>query len=157
MLKTQERTIDGVKFTVGQLPAMRSMRLLNRITRVASPALAKATAALKQGSTLKPGTLADLDLGALGGAVEALFHKLPDDELEHITRELLATALYHDLKTNEAGEVMPAFDALFQGRLSLVFRLLAFSFEVNYGDFFGVFRGLAAAQAKGKSEASSVG
>jgi hypothetical protein len=137
VLKTQERTIDGMRFTVGQLPAMRAMKLLNRITRIAAPAVARAAAALKSGQDL-----ASMDLGSLGGAVESLFLKLPDDELEGITRELFSTVLYHNEANGQAAPLMEVFDAVMMGRMPTVLKLLGFAFEVNYGNFFDALRGL---------------
>lgn len=137
MIATQERTIDGMKFTVTQLPAMKGLRTLNRIGRVLGPAFAKVAGA--SGS----GNVTDMDLSKLGDAVEALFERLTDDELEQLTRELLAQA------TCDGKLLMPQFDLILAGKVDVILQLLRFAFEVNYGNFFAGLAGMVAAgQAK---------
>ena len=143
MIATQEKTIDGLRFAVTQLPAMKAFRTLNRIGRALGPALAKGLGALK-------GKLGDASVEALGGAATELFARLSDDELEALTRELLTFC------TVDGKPLMPQFDLVMQGRMGTLLKLLRFAFEVNYGDFFAGARGLAAqAMAANPSAGSS--
>jgi len=136
------RTIGGNVFSVVPLPAMRSFALQPRL----APALAEVVGVL--------GSLSgDLDVGALGPAVGRFFAKLPADELEAVTRELLAGA------TMDGAQLFTAagnpFDLVMRGRTLDVWRLLAFAVEVNYPDFFALVRRGAGGEEKGsRSEAS---
>jgi hypothetical protein len=134
---TLERDIDGHRYAVTQLPAMRALRLLNRLGRVAGPALAT----LVDGGAAAP--------GALGLAAEGLFERLPDEELEAIVKELLASA------RADGKELLPQFDLHFQGCMSTLFRVLSFALEANYGGFFADLVAAGRAMQGSRSAASS--
>lgn len=154
--KAQEREIDGLVFEVAQLPAMRANKLLVRLGKVIGPALGKVSKLMQGGAK----SIADAELSAVGEAIEALFDKLTPEEFEAVTKELLAGASVTGAESVEDGgtggkkvPLLPVFDRVMQGRTVTLGKLLAFAFEVNFADFFGVFRGLgdkarAAATAK---------
>src|SRR5258708_2424843 len=130
----QERDIDGFKFTVQQLTAMKSLRMLNRLGRIVGPALGKAGGAAQGG-------FENLNVKDLGDAVGTLFERLSDDELESITRELLSGATV-TMSNGQNGLLMPQFDLVLQGRPETILKLLKFALEVNYQNFFRGFAGL---------------
>lgn len=150
------REIDGFSFTVSQLPAMKGLLLLHRLTKAIGPALAKVAGAFTGGSV----KLSDLDVAALAGAVESLFANLPASDFEAITKELLSTATIEvDGKRHELfkGGNSGNFDLYLQGKMGTIFKLIAFAFEVNYGNFFGWAKGAFAsafAEARTKSAAT---
>lgn len=147
-MRTQEsKVIDGMTFTVQQLPAMRALRLLNRLGRFFTPALAS----LVGGG----GKLGQADVGALAAAAGGLFDRLSEDELERLTKDLLETATVA-IDGKDTGPVMPQFDLLFQGKMGAVLKLLAFALQVNYSDFSDALGGLAklAPGASGSKRAS---
>jgi hypothetical protein len=148
MLKTREKIIDGNTFAVTQLPAMRALRLFSRIGRSLGPALGQLAAAAGKGAgSMK---LDEFDMSTVGEAIAVLFDRLTPDELETLTKELLESARI------DGRELMREFDIAMQGRVGTVFKLLMFSFEVNYGDFFGAARGLVAqAKPAGSNSAGS--
>ncbi len=117
-IATHEREIDGHRYTVSQLPAMRALRLLNRFGRIAGPSLARMA-----GGEGRDDTFAQ--------AVQELFDRLPDDEMEAVVRELLSAALA------DGKELLPQFDLHFQGRMGALVQVLRFALEANYGSFFG--------------------
>jgi hypothetical protein len=141
---TQERVIDGMTFRVTQLPAMRGVKMLNRLVRILGPAAGRAFA----GADPSAG-LGGLDVGALGGAVAALTERLSDDELESIIRTLLETA------TVDNTPLLPVFDLKLQGRMGSLLKLLGFALEVNYSNFTSV---LAASVPQGlRTQLNSAG
>ncbi len=134
MQLTQTREIDGLTVSVSQLPPMRSLRMLNRLRKAIGPAMSK----LLSGNT---GKLGDMDISRLGDALEAL--NLPDQELEDITKELLATARIQvdgkNMNMMNGGQ----FDPSMNGQVGVILKAVGFAIEVNYGSFFGALRALA--------------
>lgn len=148
----QGKVIDGITFTVQQLPGFKATRVLHRLGRAVGPAFGAAIAGIgaaiagteqKKLADLK---LADLnvDLGKIGGGVEAMIEKLfahlSESDLEALTRDLLETTTFVDPETGKEGLVIRHYDSIFQGRAFTALKLLAFAVEVNYGGFFDVGR-----------------
>jgi hypothetical protein len=100
---------------------MRSLRLAARLGKVVGPALV--------GALMTGGMSADA-LPALG----TLFDRLSPDELEVLTRELLASATV--IVDGKNAPVMDVFDSIFQGRLHEVLQLLRAALVLNYGESF---------------------
>lgn len=142
MVTNQTAVIDGMTFGITQLTTMKSLRMLNRLGRALGPALAKL-------GSVSAGNVADMSVGPFGEAVAALCERLSDDELEAITRELLATA------TVNGALLMPQFDVTLQGRADTVIKLLKFALTVNYGSFFNALNGLGGMRAGSQSEGST--
>ena len=126
---------DGdVELDVQQLPAMRSMRLLHRLTRALGPAFA---AAAKGGGKM---SLGDLDIGNLSDAANLFFDKFSEQDLEDVTRQLLEESL-----TSLGGKKLPTLsvlDQVYGGRPDLLLKAVAFALETNYGPLFAAARGL---------------
>lgn len=135
-IENREKEIDGFKFTVPQLPAMRSLRMLRRLSSAFGPAVAQAFGS----------ATGEVDFKGLASALEMLFMKLTEDELEQITKELLAQALV------DGRPLLREMDLTLAGKPGTLLKLLAFSVEVNYGSFFAGLRErlapMLAAQAK---------
>lgn len=143
MLKTETTVIDGEEYTLSQLPAMRSLKLFSKLAGILGPALAKAGGLA--------GTDGSADLGALAELVGMLAAKLPGEELEAITNDLLWNLRRGTL------DVAPkkGFDLAFAGKATTVFKLLRWAFEVNYGDFFAAGRDLIAQAQTRPAQSSS--
>jgi hypothetical protein len=120
-LEPREVLIGERRFTLSPLPAMRAHRLLARLGRIAGPAVI---------SAIIEGGLSAQALPALA----SFFDKLSPDELEGLTRELLAGSSVNDGKSNQ--DVMAVFDIAFQGRLHEVLQLLREALVLNYGASF---------------------
>jgi hypothetical protein len=131
MIEPREKEIDGIKFTVRQLPAMKALRMLNRLTRTVGPAVASLGAG-------------GLDMASLPEALAKLGEKLSDAELESITRELLADTTFQPVDGGPGGELMKVFDQTLAGRPETTLKLLAFALEANFANFFGDLQALAA-------------
>lgn len=119
---TEERTIDGVRVTLTQLPAMRALKLLPRLGKILAPVL---------------GHL-NTDVAA---ALPLLFDRLTGEELEDITKELLSTALA------DGKPLLQVMDLVFQGRPETVLKVLKFALEANYRGFFSGLAGLSGGAA----------
>lgn len=143
-VETREVEIDGVRFSVTQLGARAAMRLLPRIGRIVGPAIADATNAIPGGN------LGEADVAKLGGALGTLFDRLTPEEQDALLETLLQGARVQ--VEGKWAPLMESFDFLMAGKALTVYRLLWFALGVNYGDFTGALRGLA---ARGKTMASA--
>lgn len=132
MIEPKTREIDGVTFTVRQLAAFKSLRMLNRLTRSLGPAIAALGASGGK-----------LSFEALTDALSKLGDRLGDQELEAIARELLADATFEN-PDHSGGELLKQIDIVLGGRPETLIKLLAFALEANYGNFFDALRGLGA-------------
>lgn len=148
--QTQEKEIDGLRFAVQQLPAMRSMRLLHKLARAIGPGLLKS---LSGAGDVSAGVkVADMDVGDMADGIGMVFDRFSADDLEALIRELFESAT-----VAEGGNtlpLMPVFDNVMAGRPTTVLKAVRFALEVNYRDFFGAL--LASAQGLGAGPSSSV-
>jgi hypothetical protein len=74
MREAKSIEIGGLTFSVQQLPAMRSMRLLHKLGATVGPAL------LKMAGGMKGTDLAKMELGGLGEAAAMLFDRLSAEQ-----------------------------------------------------------------------------
>lgn len=134
-IKTQEKTIAGRQFRCQQLPARRAMRLAVKLGRLFGPAVTKAL-----GGAGPKATIADLNVGGLSEALTLLFERLTESEADLLISDLLASTFIQAADGTWV-ELLPVLDLELAGNLKAIFGALAFSVEVNFGDFFGVVRG----------------
>ena len=127
MIKTEETTIDGVKVTVTQFPARLGLKIKVKLMKLAAPAIATATGALKGGLD------AEIDSVVLGAAVKELVSNLDQDVIvDFIITELLQSTRLNDKELTEE-----VFDMEFSGNYSLLYKVIGYVLKVNYSDFFG--------------------
>lgn len=126
---SQETVIAGRAYTATKLPAMRALKLLARLGRVAGPSAA---------------LLTDGDAN-IDAAARALFDRLGEDELELLVRGLLESVRV------EGRPVLTGFDTEYAGKLDEVFQLVKFALEVQFGGFFAAL----SAAIKGSPAAAS--
>ncbi len=138
--RSETRTIDGIEFTVTQMPAMRSQRVFQRLASAIGPAIAAALRDAPAGDAILEGDV------RIGDAVKQLFDRLTIPELEAIEKELLETATV--VQDGQTARVLAIADELLAGRLSTLFKLVAFAIEVNYRDFFDAAGGARALLAE---------
>ena len=129
------------KITITQLPALRAVKLLTRLGRVAGPGLAM---------------LASGDSGKLSEALQTIFGALSDAEVEHLIAELL----FEGARIEVAGQMVPvktAFATEFAGEMLAIVEAVKLALEVNYGSFFAGLAGLIPASLRpaGLSSVSS--
>lgn len=142
--QTQEKEIDGFRFSVQQLPGMRSLRLMHKLAKALGPGVLKALSGAPEGAGGGV-SLGNLDLGNLADGLSLLFDKFSADDFEAVVRELFETATVTE--NGNTFPMMQVFDNTFAGRPDVVLKAVQFALEVNYKSFFGVF--LAAARGAG--------
>lgn len=156
MRTSTTKTIDGVTVTVQQLPGMRGVRMLHRLTKAVGPALAASLVGFKSVKSLKDLGNADVGaiVGGLGDAVQKLFDNLTEAELEQLITDLLEGALV-ELEGQTIPLTRPIFDKVMTGRAHVALGFTVFAIEVNYGNFTDVVRKFSAPfLAEMKSKAS---
>lgn len=124
----QTKTIDGVEYTVGMLPARRSARLLARIGRMVGPALGMV--ADKAGG-IQAALEMKVDSNFFGPALEAFFIHTDGDAIDAVLMELAEVSLA------DGRQLKPIFDAHFMGKSMAMVLWARFALEVQYADFFG--------------------
>lgn len=137
-LEPQTKTIDGFTFTCSQLPGMRSLKVFTRITKMLGKGAGKALGAAGKGQDVA------------GAAMLELLGNVDEGDVEYVARQLLEVAVVQSPEGSgcPSGNVAQNFDALFQGRIDLLFKALFFAMGVNYGSFLkGLVAGAAAKPA----------
>lgn len=126
MVHTGSITLGERVYTVTQLPAMRAAKLIPRLGKMLGPTFARMLT--MPGASGLAGLL-KMDVGALAPAVETLFDRLTETELESLIKLMLESA------TVDGRPLLVRFDTEMQGRILDLFKLLKFAFEVNYTNF----------------------
>lgn len=135
MPEPEKRDIDGYSFTVSKLPGRRMTRVFVRLTK----AVGKGGSGL--GGLLKKGAIEDQ-----ASAILSLLGAVDEDDVMFIANELLTPCTYR-APDGSGGNPSDNFDTLFQGRIDLLFKVLVFALQVNFGSFFKGLSERAAAQA----------
>lgn len=133
-IEMQEREIVGCPVRCTPFKARAAARLLSRL-------LKHAGAVLGQLGGVDLTDLKGVEVAALAPALMALANTLTPDEFDSLTCALLAQT---SVTAADASGTRKNFDLskpdnidnAFAGDLKLMFRVLAFSVEVNYGSFF---------------------
>ncbi len=147
--KTESKDIDGITFTVTQLPAMRSVVLLHKLTKAAGPALLRTIGNFKD---LK--TLLTSDVSSLADTVQGLFDRFSADDTVALIRELFETATMS--VGGKALPIMPVFDEQLAGKPEVILQAVGFALGVNYASFLGGLRAkLSAAAAEASPESKA--
>lgn len=136
MIETKEKEINGVLYSVTQLPARRALRLQSKLVKLLGSSVANL---FSEGSTNK-----DL-LKAFPKAVTALSNQLDEKSFDNLVNELVEYNLRIDGKEFNIRD----FDLFFSGKLNDLFLLLAFILQVNFMDFFltgGILEGMLEAE-----------
>lgn len=133
-LRSETRDIDGMSMTTTQLPALRSLALMTRLSKIIAPALG-----YLDGLDLKS------DISALGPALAALFAGLDGEQAQALAREILiASTIVIDGRMVALSDGT-MIDHAFSGKMKSFLGALKFALEVNYSDFLGGNKGLALA------------
>lgn len=136
-LETQTRKIDDHDVNCTPHKARAGARLLARLVRHVGPALAKL-----RGLDVK--NVKDADIADFGPAVAGLAESLTPDEFDSLTLEILSRCSITmpdergSLKLFDLSKPV-AIDDAFSGELKLMFKVMAWALEVNFGNFFDGF------------------
>lgn len=138
--ETQKRVIDGLTFTVQQLPGREAGRLFIRVSKYLLPGIARAGKAL-DGLSMGDGGLANATINmanasdGLANAAEFIFSHLDEKEYDALVDKLLDTCIINDGKTEQLLMNPGVFDNALAGKVLTQLKLLQFALETNYKDF----------------------
>jgi hypothetical protein len=125
--KSQETTIDGLRFRVAQMPGKAAYFLSNDVIQLLAPglhALAK----------VRPGTkLGDIPVSDFAPALASMLPMLTHERQEYLTNQLLSSAVV--IRNGQQEPVLDVFDEIFMGRVLAAYQLMAFALKVNFGSF----------------------
>lgn len=153
MSTTQEtREIDGITFTVTQMPAMKAVTLLTFIGKRLGPALARAVSSAQQALGAN---MTQEDVVVVAEGVGGLLNALEESDAERLLRDMVFDKTVMQFDGKGAHVKRDTFDALFQGKVGTVYKLIAFAFEVNYADFLDALRTKVRASVLMKKASSS--
>ncbi len=126
MKTTEDREIDGIKWTVTQFPATEGFKILVKVTKIIGPLIATTV-----GKTESLSSLMDMDTKNLNldGAITLLLDSLTESETNIFIKRLMAHTIVNGVS------VVDTFDITFQGKYATLFKVLKFIMEVNYKDF----------------------
>jgi hypothetical protein len=137
MLRTDSRTINGVRYESTTLPARKCVRLGSRVLALVLPAFGELGDGLEGVPTLAD-VGAKLGSGFIGKAASALVTQLHREDIVELILSILAdtTRIDPDKKERQAVSDGAVFDAVYAGNLGELVGAVRFALEVNLGDFF---------------------
>lgn len=129
MIHEKKRTIDGNEYTFYQFPATQGTKVLMRLAKlVGEPLGMLGGGVLKDGIQSAVGANAET---AIGKAVKALTENIDVED----TFDLIKT--FFDHVQHKGNALSDIYDVHFQGKYSLIVKLLKVAIEVQFGNFFG--------------------
>lgn len=128
-LKQAEETIDDLKFTSTQFPAMRALPLLGRLVKTIGPAIA----------VLSEAKL-DSDMSELAAPIALALKDLDPNAVTALACEILASTSVILVGPQGAANIplssVENINIAFEGRLMTMFKVLGFAVKLNFADFF---------------------
>ncbi len=126
MIETKTKQIDERSVSVTQFPARKGLKIKLRLLKMVAPGLASATGILQGGLEV------DFDSKVLAYAVGQLVDSMGNDAtVDFIVKELMQGTRLDDKEITDS-----LFDMEFAGDYGLLYKIIAFILEVNYGSFF---------------------
>jgi len=119
MISTKEKLIDDRNIMVTSYPGRRALTNKTRLIKLLGSSVARLF------SSDEP------EFEMLGTAIDILVEKISPDELTKFMLELLCSTRIDGKEITET-----TFDNEFSGNLPLMYKILWFTLEVNYGNFF---------------------
>lgn len=123
MRQSEEKEIDGNRWTVQQFSATEGLRVLSKLTKLLGGPVGKAIGGLQgEGSILD----AKLDFAIFGDAIGELTSRMDEDEIINLVKRLLANTRCNNQ------EVLQQFDTLFMANYATLFKVILLVVEVNF-------------------------
>lgn len=142
-MQTHSANIDGVEYKLIRLSPFKSSKILTRLSKMGAMPLLRAITALKtEGDDSKSVMDMQVDeiLPKVADALEPLFMKLSEDDMENLCMDLLChegfTANGKQLATKTAIEMQFGEHGLLH-----MMKVIKFGLGVNFADFLPVLRG----------------
>lgn len=144
MYEAKDKEIDGHKVTVTQWPARKALTVKLRLVRAIGPGLGEIIGGMK--GTEESVLDSDMDLSKVTTALEKLLSALDEATFMALIKTLISSVRVDEVDMSNEKE----FDMMFTSKLELLYKVIWFVLEVNYGSFFGE-GGIGEAVEKAKS------
>lgn len=131
--KTIQREIDGADVSTTLFTGTTAWRLQAKLVKTVGPIAGSIGDALASLTKSKDVLKSDVNIGSV---VEKLIDLFSDDRTFPLVKELLANTRINGIDMQQQDAV--AFDPIFSGRIDLLYKVLLFIVEANFGSFFGV-------------------
>jgi len=128
-LKTRDKKIGDLETSVTELPARRAVRLKTKLIKLLGPSLGKLADGMHE---FTEETLDNINVTTIGDAIEKLADRLNENDYVDLIMEILQHTRIGGREVTEE-----LFDDVFAGRLDVMYKVVMFTLEVNYGSFFG--------------------
>lgn len=162
-IETIEKDLgNGARFRITQLGAKQGSKVFTRLVKRFGPSIAELAKGFEGGVE----SLADVDVSAVGSAIERFTDKLTDDDVTYLcdTFALRCEVQIGDPSEDRWVPLDRNFDHYFAAKYGLMLRWLWACMEVNFADFFAessgagfLARAAAMRTARSKSPTSSPG
>lgn len=132
-IQAKEKNIDGYQVRVVPLLGTRSFSVHAKFLKYVGKPLIKALGGIKESKVdLKNVMGSEIDFSKFSESIDDLAGNDPDALLAFVMDALSSTFI------NEKAIDKAMFDMTFAGNMLLMYKILWFTMEVNYGDFFAV-------------------
>lgn len=146
MIETREREIEGKVFMVTQLPARRALKLQGKLIKTFGTTVAQFMLLSKDEeedekkindgtthavSAVDKATIDEIKKNSVVKMMQLLASSIQVETFEQIASELMMGVRMDGIELNDA-----LIDREFAGNLSLMYQVIWFVLEVNFGDFF---------------------
>jgi len=139
MGESQTKIIDGNGVYVLPLLGETAALVFYQLQKCIAPAIVQALGAIKGAAPSADKKLdikkllgADLDIAALSSAIDSIHEKMTAQEWLSFLKTTLSRTTVNDRAVGDKAH----FDEVFSGKILLLYKVLCFSLEVNFGDFF---------------------
>jgi hypothetical protein len=137
--RSQTKIIDGNNVYVMPLLGETAVTVFYQLQKCIAPALVRALGSLKGSFSsekkvdLKSLLGSEIDISSLSDAIDSIHEKMTAQEWLSFLKTTLSCTTVND---RAVGDKMH-FDEVFSGKILLLYKVLWFTLEVNFGDFFG--------------------
>jgi len=135
--KSHEKKIDGVTVSVNPWPARHAFAMKIKLLRLLGPSLGELIGTVVDGKSDGKKAFdilsSDVDFERIGSTIRNLMDVLDEDTFMNLVDKILDSTRVDGKEISDE----ETFNAIFTGSLELVYKILWFVLEVNFGSFFG--------------------
>ena len=137
-IEAKTKIIDDQSVYVLPLLGETAALVFYQLQKCIAPAIVQALGALNISSGKKIDVKkifdSDIDIASLSGAIDSIHEKMTAAEWLSFLKTALSRTTVNDRAVGDKAH----FDEVFAGKILLLYKVLWFSLEVNFGDFFGL-------------------
>jgi hypothetical protein len=133
-IQAHDKRIDDFAINVTQFDGRYAFKLKMRLLKLIAPIASGTIGGIGGGNlaNLKDVMNASFDFSKIGSSIETLFTSLSEDQAYDLIIAILRTTRINGKEVSKED----AFNDIFSGNLSLMYKVILFVLEVNYKDLF---------------------